>query len=337
MTKTSDGTNDPKERLTDTERGNTSVRYVEVDERSEGQRLDNFLLKELKGAPKSLIYRILRKGEVRVNKKRAKPPQKLCIGDSIRIPPVRLDASNTQTSSPGQGLRKRLLDSILYEDDFILVIDKPSGLAVHGGSGLSLGLIESLREMGVGKGETGKAYLELVHRLDRETSGCLILAKKRSALVALHETLRKGKIKKIYQTLVVGRWPRSVRTVDAPLQKNELASGERMVKVNAEGKTSVTHFHIKEEFEKATLLEVDLDTGRTHQIRVHTQLTGHPVLGDSKYGSRESQVFSKSIGLKRLFLHAAGLEFRHPETGKMIKIESSLPQELYKTLDRLRN
>lgn len=314
-----------------------SVRYVEVDEKSEGQRLDNFLLKELKGAPKSLIYRILRKGEVRVNKKRAKPLQKLRLGDSIRIPPVRLEQSSQQMAKPGKGLRNLLMESIVYEDKFLLVINKPSGLAVHGGSGLSLGLIESLRAMDIGKGETGKNYLELVHRLDRETSGCLVLAKKRSSLVALHEIIREGQIKKTYQTLTVGHWPKNVRTVDAPLQKNTLSSGERMVKVNAEGKTSVTHFQIMEEFSKATLLEVDLDTGRTHQIRVHTQLTGHPVLGDDKYGSKESQAFSKSIGLKRLFLHAYRLEFRHPETGKNVIAESPLPSELHKALEILRN
>lgn len=316
---------------------NASVRYVEVDTGSEGQRLDNFLLKELKGAPRSLIYRILRKGEVRVNKKRAKPLQKLKAGDSIRIPPVRLQDKANQTVAPGQGLRKLLLESVIYEDDYLLIINKPSGLAVHGGSGLSLGLIESLREMNLGASETGKTYLELVHRLDRETSGCLVLARKRATLVALHEIIREGKIKKIYQTLVVGNWPRSIRTVDAPLKKNELASGERVVKVNTEGKAATTHFHVKEALNGATLLEIDLDTGRTHQIRVHTQLTGHPVLGDSKYGSKESQQFSKSIGLKRLFLHASCLKFRHPETGRMIVAESPLPSELSKILEGLKD
>lgn len=310
--------------------GRGSVRYVEIDGRSEGQRLDNFLLKELKGAPKSLIYRILRKGEVRVNKKRAKPLQKLCIGDSIRIPPVRLDESATP-GAPSAGLQKHLLGAIVYEDDQLLVINKPSGLAVHGGSGLSVGLIESLRCMEIGNG-----YLELVHRLDRETSGCLMLAKKRSTLVALHEMLRNGRVKKIYRTLVEGRWPKNIRTVDAPLQKNTLASGERMVRVNAEGKNSVTHFQIIEDMKSASLLEVDLDTGRTHQIRVHAQLSGHPVLGDEKYGSKESQQYSKSIALKRLFLHAARLEFKHPVTNKIIRVESPLPDDLQKTLERLR-
>lgn len=313
---------------------NPSVRYVEIDQSSEGQRLDNFLLKELKGAPKSLIYRILRKGEVRVNKKRAKPLQKLAIGDSVRIPPVRLSSdggSSNKQSTPSAGLVQKLLDSVLYEDEHILVINKPSGLAVHGGSGLSTGLIESLRSMEVSKG-----YLELVHRLDRETSGCLILAKKRASLVKMHEYIREGKIKKIYKTLAVGNWPRAVKTVDAPLEKNTLQSGERVVKVGVEGKNSVTHFKIEETLKGATLLNVDLDTGRTHQIRVHAQLTGHPVMGDEKYGSKESQKQSKDIGLKRLFLHASRLEFLHPATGKYLKVEAGLPQDLLSIIEKLR-
>ena len=320
-----------KSQMADQEQRKASVRYVEIDHSAEGQRLDNFLLKELKGAPKSLIYRILRKGEVRLNKKRAKPMQKLCLGDSVRIPPVRLDAGSNQNHTPGEGLKALLRESICYEDEYLLVINKPSGLAVHGGSGVSLGLIESLRDMGVGNG-----YLELVHRLDKETSGCLLLAKKRSTLVALHEMIRRGDIKKTYQTLVVGRWPKTVRTVDAPLQKNTLASGERMVKVHPEGKASVTHFRISQEFEKATLLEVRLDTGRTHQIRVHTQLTGHPVLGDGKYGSKQSLEYSRKIGLNRLFLHASALAFNHPQTGQKLVIESPLPGPLCDVLDTLR-
>ena len=308
---------------------NVSVRRVEIDEKSEGQRLDNFLLKELKGAPKSLIYRILRKGEVRVNKKRAKPVQKLRPGDSVRIPPVRLDGPGHRASAPGKGLQNLLRESVVYEDDFLMVMSKPAGLAVHGGSGLSLGLIESLRAM-------NKGYLELVHRLDRETSGCLLLARKRSTLVALHEIIREGKIEKSYRALVAGNWPKTVKTVDAPLQKNTLSSGERVVKVNADGKPSVTHFRVIERLDKATLMDVDLGTGRTHQIRVHARLTGHPVLGDRKYGSRESWEYSKSIGLKRLFLHAARLEFAHPETGKRIVARSPLPLELSVLVEQLR-
>ena len=311
--------------------GSAAVRYVEIDEKSAGQRLDNFLIKVLKGVPRSLVYRILRKGEVRVNKKRAKPLQKLRMGDSVRIPPVRLEKMDN-SPSPSQGLQALLSKSIVYEDEQILVINKPSGLAVHGGSGLSTGLIESLRLMEVGKG-----FLELVHRLDRETSGCLMLAKKRSALVAMHALLRAGKIQKTYKSLVVGRWPRALTTIDAPLQKNTLSSGERMVRVEEAGKQAITHFRVAKEFATATLLDVDLDTGRTHQIRVHAQLANHPVMGDSKYGSKQSQQQAKALGLKRLFLHASRLEFVHPTSDKPIRVESPLPEELNAVLKGLQD
>jgi 23S rRNA pseudouridine955/2504/2580 synthase len=308
----------------------TGVQNVEIDASSDGQRLDNFLIKQLKGVPKTFIYRKLRKGEVRVNSKRAKPMQKLKAGDMVRIPPVRLTPQN-EGEKPGEGLQKLLQDSIIFEDEFLLVINKPSGLAVHGGSGLKLGVIESLRAMGVG----GK-YLELAHRLDRETSGCLLLAKKRSALVELHKALRDGEAEKTYQALVAGKWSRSVKTIDAPLQKNTVSSGERMVRVQESGKASVTHFAIASEFKEATLLNVKIDTGRTHQIRVHSQLAGHPVLGDDKYSSKEDMALAKSLGIKRLFLHAQRLRIRHPESGQWLELSSPLPEDLDNILKNLK-
>lgn len=310
--------------------GHSGVQHVEIDAASHGQRLDNFLMKHLKGAPKSLIYRILRKGEVRLNSKRAKPMQKLQSGDVVRIPPVRLEKSEG-AEMPGRGLQDLLRDSIIFEDDYLLAINKPSGIAVHGGSGQKLGIIESLRAMGLG----GK-YLELAHRLDRETSGTLLMAKKRTALVELHKSLRTGEAEKTYMALVSGKWSRRVKTIDAPLQKNTLSSGERMVRVQETGKESITHFSIAQEFKKATLLNVSLDTGRTHQIRVHAQLAGHPVLGDGKYSSKEEQALAKQLGLKRLFLHAQILGIRHPESGQMLELLSPMPDELEAVLRNLK-
>jgi len=309
--------------------GHPGVQHVEIDASSHGQRLDNFLMKQLKGVPKTLIYRILRKGEVRVNSKRAKPMQKLQTGDMIRIPPVRFE-SREDGAMPGRGLQKLLRESIIFEDDYLLAINKPSGIAVHGGSGLKLGLIESLRAM-----EVGGKYLELAHRLDRETSGCLLLAKKRSTLVELHKMLRDGEAEKTYQALVAGKWSKRVKTIDAPLKKNSVSSGERMVRVEEAGKASITHFSIAKEFQKATLLNVKLDTGRTHQIRVHTQLAGHPVLGDDKYGSKEDLALAKTLGCKRMFLHAQKLCIRHPESGQLLELISPLPDDLETVLKKL--
>ncbi|MEQ9021251.1 MAG: RluA family pseudouridine synthase [Pseudomonadales bacterium] len=309
--------------------GQSGVQHVEIDAASHGQRLDNFLMKQLKGVPKALIYRISRKGEVRVNSRRAKPMQKLQTGDVVRIPPVRFE-SREEGAMPGKGLQKLLSDAVIFEDDYLLAINKPSGLAVHGGSGLKLGVIESLRAMGVG----GK-YLELAHRLDRETSGCLLLAKKRATLVELHKMLRDGEAEKTYQALVVGKWSRRVKTIDAPLKKNSVSSGERMVRVEEAGKESITHFAIAREFQKATLLNVKLDTGRTHQIRVHAQLAGHPVMGDEKYSSKEDLALAKMLGFKRMFLHAQKLSIRHPESGQLLELHSPLPDDLETVLKKL--
>ena len=302
---------------------------MEIGPNEDGQRLDNFLLRELKGVPRSRIYRLLRKGEVRLNKKRCKPSDRLAEGDQVRIPPVRV-SENSQPIGPGQSLRALLNASILFEDDALLVIDKPSGLAVHGGSGISAGVIENLRAM-----RPDDRFLELVHRLDRDTSGCLILARSRAALVQLHEQLRDGGVDKYYLALTQGKWPNAVKEVNAPLQKNELNSGERIVRVQKDGKASRTYFEIVERFSDSTLVKAKLDTGRTHQIRVHTQLTGHPILGDEKYGDKAENQRLQKMGLKRLFLHAATLSFTHPISGERITLDAPLPADLQNLLDGL--
>jgi len=307
----------------------TAVRWVEIGANEDGQRLDNFLLRELKGVPRSRIYRLLRKGEVRVNKKRCKPSDRLVEGDQVRIPPVRMSESSTPVG-PSKSLRELLSASILFEDEAVLVINKPSGLAVHGGSGVSAGVIENLRAM-----RPSEKYLELVHRLDRDTSGCLILARSRPALVQLHESLRQGRVDKYYLALTQGKWPNAVKQVDAPLKKNELSSGERIVRVQQDGKASRTYFEVVQRFSGATLVKAKLDTGRTHQIRVHTQLTGHPILGDDKYGDEEGNARLRKVGLKRLFLHAATVSFIHPISGERITLESPLPSDLNDLLDGL--
>lgn len=309
----------------------TKVHFVEIGPNEDGQRLDNFLIRELKGVPKSRIYRLLRKGEVRVNKKRCKPSDRLVAGDQVRIPPIRLSPSSAP-ASPGQGLQALLKKSILFEDEALLIIDKPSGLAVHGGSGLSLGLIESLRAM-----RPEKEFLELVHRLDRDTSGCLVLARSRKALVAMHETMRAGEIRKEYLALTNGKWPAKLTSVDAPLRKNQLSSGERIVRVEQDGKQALTHFSVEQRYGKATLVRAKLETGRTHQIRVHAQLSGHSIAGDEKYGDKDDGHYFKAAGLKRLFLHAALLEFRHPVSGDLISIDSTLPPDLQAVLSHLEN
>lgn len=310
---------------------NPKVRLIEVDQNDEGQRLDNFLMRQLKGVPKSRIYRLLRKGEVRLNKKRCKPSDRLSDGDIVRIPPVRI-AENPNAAKPSQDLQSLLKQAILFEDDALLIIDKPSGLAVHGGSGLSIGLIESLRAI-----RPEKEYLELVHRLDRETSGCLMIARSRKSLVSMHQALRECRVRKEYLALVDGTWPSTLTTVDAPLRKNQLKSGERVVRVEQSGKNAVTHFSVEQRLNDSTLIRAKLETGRTHQIRVHAQLSGHPLAGDDKYGDRERRAFYRSKGLKRLFLHAALLEFDHPLSGETTLIESPLPEDLANILKNLDN
>jgi 23S rRNA pseudouridine955/2504/2580 synthase len=305
------------------------VRFVTVDESGEGQRVDNFLLRHLKGVPKTLVYRVLRKGEVRVNKGRVKPTYKLAVGDVVRIPPVRLPAAGEKVA-PSERQRAEILDSILYEDERLIIINKPSGWAVHGGSGVSLGIIEALRAA-----RPELKQVELAHRLDRDTSGCLMLAKKRSALKLLQELQRKGGIEKRYLALLAGRWRKGKATVDAPLRKNTLAGGERVVRVDPEGKPSRTFFRAMNRYDGATLVEATLDTGRTHQIRVHAAHLGFPILGDPKYGDVAANRTFREMGLKRLFLHAHSLAFTWPDTGKRFTIKAPLPPELQAVVDRL--
>lgn len=309
-----------------------TVKFVAISADEAGQRIDNFLRTHLKGVPKSMIYRILRKGEVRVNKKRTKPEYKLEAGDEVRIPPVRVAERDEEAVSPHLQKVAALEQVILYEDDHILVLNKPSGTAVHGGSGLSFGVIEGLRAL-----RPDARFLELVHRLDRDTSGVLLVAKKRSALRSLHEQLREKGMQKDYLALVRGQWPSHIKTVQAPLLKNILQSGERIVRVNSEGKPSETRFKVEERFDVATLLRCSPITGRTHQIRVHTLHAGHPIAFDDRYGEREFDQQLSFTGLRRLFLHAAALRFTHPQTGEVMRVEAPLDNQLKHCLSQLRN
>jgi 23S rRNA pseudouridine955/2504/2580 synthase len=312
------------------ENNRPQVRYVEVCSERAGQRLDNFLINEIKGVPRTLIYRILRKGEVRVNKKRAKQTYRLQEGDSVRIPPVRVAVSTQEERWVSDSLSQRLKSSVIYEDETLLIVNKPSGLAVHGGSGVSLGLIEAMRLV-----FPDYRHLELVHRLDRDTSGCLMLSKKRSALKYLHQQLREGHVTKRYQCLVQGRWPKRLVQVDAPLRKYERASGERVVRVSEDGKRSRTLFKVLDLYQGATLLEAQPVTGRTHQIRVHTQCSGHPIACDPKYGAQAFDGFCRERGLERLFLHAASLTLIPPGAEHPITVEAPLDDALQATLSRL--
>lgn len=299
-----------------------------MDDGSDGQRIDNFLLRELKGVPRTLIYRLLRKGQVRVNKGRVKPNRKLSPGDVVRIPPVRLP-TREEAGKPGILLLELLDKSIIYEDELLLIINKPSGLAVHGGSGISFGVIEILRAL-----RPEAKFLELAHRLDRDTSGCLLVAKKRSALRILQDLQREGKVNKRYLALLKGHWRRGKEDVRVPLKKNILQSGERRVKVDPEGKDSRTIFRVKQGYAQATLVEAELKTGRTHQIRVHAAWLNSPILGDTKYGDEMANKSARSLGLKRLFLHAATLRFPWPGRADY-EIEAPLPGELAVVLERL--
>jgi 23S rRNA pseudouridine955/2504/2580 synthase len=313
------------------------VSFVSVDSDQAGQRLDNFLMSRLKGVPKSRIYNIIRKGEVRVNKGRSKPEYKLVAGDQVRIPPIRVSDEKSEAKASNQ-MQRLLNESILYEDDGLLVINKPAGLAVHGGSGINLGLIETLRQM-----RPDARYLELVHRLDRDTSGCIMVAKKRSYLRFLQAALReksqqevsKGDVRKTYQALVIGQWPANKTQVEAPLLKMELNKDERIVKVHPEGKSSVTEFAVLSRYQGFSLIEAKPITGRTHQIRVHAQYAGHSLVGDEKYGHDETNLRMRELGFKRLFLHAAALSFYLPNTPNMIDVKAPLPLDLSKALSLL--
>ncbi|MGR9106016.1 MAG: 23S rRNA pseudouridine(955/2504/2580) synthase RluC [Gammaproteobacteria bacterium] len=302
---------------------------LEIDASHATQRIDNFLISRLKGVPKSRIYRMIRTGEVRVNGGRAKAEYRLQAGDLIRIPPLR-SADSTPVKISRSLVEKRLGQRILYEDDDLLVVDKPYGIAVHGGSGLSFGLIEGLREL-----RGTERFLELVHRLDRDTSGCLLIAKKRSVLKNLHESFRSERVHKSYTALLTGLLPHKKITVDRPLRKNILKSGERMVEISRDGKPSVTDFIRKRKYSKATLVEAFPKTGRTHQIRVHAASLGFPIAVDERYGDAESNRFFRDSGLKRLFLHASSLEFEHPGSGQLLRFEAPLDDTLSVFLQKL--
>ncbi|EIW89984.1 23S rRNA pseudouridylate synthase [Alishewanella agri BL06] len=306
------------------------VQMIEIEDDFIGQRIDNFLIARLRGVPKSVIYRVLRKGEVRVNKKRIKPDYKLEQGDVVRVPPLTV-ASEPDAVSVKLSLVKDLEQHILYEDKDLIVLNKPSGMAVHGGSGLQFGVIEALRAL-----RPDAKHLELVHRLDRDTSGCLLIAKKRSVLTHLHEQLRNKTVEKKYWALVAGDWDNKVRKVTEPLRKNTLQSGERVVKVDAaEGKPSETRFRILQRYQEGTLVEAFPVTGRTHQIRVHTACKGHPIACDDKYGDNQFSQQMQKIGLNRLFLHAFSLSFIHPISETTMRFEAPLDPKLSQTLERL--
>lgn len=298
------------------------VQWIEVDPEYAGQRIDNFLFSRLKGVPKSHVYRILRTGEVRRNGGRIHAQDRLDAGDKIRVPPLRLPAADV-IEIPGAKIRTRIEPRILFEDDDLLALNKPAGMAVHGGSGVSFGVIEALREL-----RPEAKALELVHRLDRDTSGCLLIAKKRAALRVLHEQFRGEGVAKVYLALLAGAWARSRWIVDAPLQKNVLQSGERLVKVSREGKPALTEFRRLERYASATLAEARPATGRTHQIRVHALSIGHPLAGDERYGDEAANREFRRLGLKRLFLHALETTLSHPRTGATLRFHAPLEPDL---------
>ncbi|MEZ9396169.1 23S rRNA pseudouridine(955/2504/2580) synthase RluC [Vibrio splendidus] len=307
----------------------TQVQFVDIDEDMAGQRIDNFLRNQLKNIPKSMIYRIVRKGEVRVNKKRIKAEYKLKAGDLVRIPPVTIE-EKTDENVPSTKLNKvsELEQCIIYEDDHMLILNKPSGTAVHGGSGLKFGAIEALRAL-----RPDARFLELVHRIDRDTSGILLVAKKRSALRHLQAQFREKTVQKYYFALVMGEWKNSCKVVNAPLLKNEVNS---IVRVNPNGKASETRFKVLEKFQDATLVQASPITGRTHQIRVHAQYTGHPIAWDDRYGDRRFDAYMGKVGLNRLFLHAANIKFTHPGSEEKMDISAPMEKRLERALAGLR-
>lgn len=312
-------------------RGNSAlsaVRTLRVDAEASGRRLDNLLLGELKGVPRSRIYRLIRTGQVRVNGRRARPETRVALGDEVRLPPVRTPEQAREHAPPADRVAW-LAQRILYEDRDLLALDKPAGLAVHGGSGVSFGAIELLRAA-----RPDEPGLELVHRLDRDTSGCLLVARRRPALRRLHALLREGAVAKRYTALVVGRLAGGERRVDAPLLTTERRGGERHVRVDAGGKPAVSRFVPVRRFAQATLVDVWIETGRTHQIRVHAAHLGHPVAGDERYGAADDPVVA-GAGLGRLFLHAASIAFDAPGDGRVLRVEAPLPAELAAVLARL--
>jgi 23S rRNA pseudouridine955/2504/2580 synthase len=308
-----------------------AVRRVKISADDDGQRVDNYLMRVLKGVPKTRIYKALRKGEVRVDGKRVRPEHRLERDQEVRIPPLALP-TQAPAPAPSAGLREMLADRVLYEDEHLLIIDKPSGLAVHGGSGLKLGLIEAMRRL-----RPEELRLELVHRLDRATSGCLMLAKRPAALRELHRQLREGEVTKTYLALLRGRLPEDKVDVDAALDRRTTRSGRRQVEVDDEaGRASRTSFRLLERYRRvASLVEVGIETGRTHQIRVHAQHIGHEVAGDLRYGDLRFNREMRRFGLRRLFLHARSLSFIHPATAEPMRVDATMDDDLRAVINAL--
>jgi 23S rRNA pseudouridine955/2504/2580 synthase len=307
----------------------SAVALHTVSGEESGQRIDNFLMRHFKSVPRSRVYRLLRKGEVRVNRKRVDADYRIAAGDEVRLPPVRVEAA-AEPGRPSTSLLELIERAVIFQDRHLLVIDKPAGVAVHGGSGMSFGVIEALRA------SRPRESLELVHRLDRETSGCLMIARDRPTLTALHALIRDGGLHKTYLALVSGSWQLGTKRIDAPLATDGRVHGARHVRVAAAGKQSVSVFKPVQFFgQLATLMEVDIPTGRTHQIRVHASFAGHPLLGDDKYGDRERNAELRRHGLKRTFLHAQSVAFDWPDSGVPFHVSAPLPADLAAVLDSM--
>lgn len=300
----------------------SSVQFITITDEHENQRIDNFLVNKLKGVPKSRIYRLLRKGEVRVNKKRVDAFYKLIEGDIVRLPPVFL-ADKAAAVPPSKNTMALLADRILYEDDDLIILNKPCGMSVHVGSTVRVGVVEAMRHM-----YPKLPNLELAHRLDADTSGCLVLAKRKRVLREFHTLLREGKVSKIYWALTKGKWKKMEQVVDVPLHKDYQDGGKHVVEVSRDGKSALTEFKTLKEFKGAALVEAKLFTGRTHQIRVHAAHQGHEIAGDDRYGDPEFNKLARHLGLKRMFLHARAIEFILPSTNQVIRVEAPLDPEL---------
>ena len=307
----------------------SAVERRTITEQDAGQRIDNLLMRHFKTVPRSHVYRLLRKGEVRVNRKRVDAQYRVAAGDEVRLPPVRIESSS-EPGRPSSSLQELIERAVIFQDKHLLVIDKPAGVAVHGGSGMSHGVIEALRA------SRPRETLELVHRLDRDTSGCLAVARDRATLTSLHALIRESGMHKTYLGLVSGSWQLGTKRIDAPLATDDRRHGERHVRVAAAGKDSVSVFKPVQFFGSlATLMEIDIPTGRTHQIRVHAAFAGHPLLGDDKYGDRERNAELKHHGLRRIFLHAHSIAFEWPGTGVPFHVSAPLPAELAAVLDAI--
>lgn len=303
------------------------VKHIVITEEHAGRRIDNFLMRHMKGVPKSRLYQMLRKGEVRVNSARVKQTYRLIAGETVRLPPLYRDPP-ISSGSPSPILLEQVRDSVIYEDDALIALNKPSGIVVHSGSGRRFGIIEALRKL-----RPGAETLELVHRLDKATSGCLLIAKDNKYLRRLHTALKSGQMNKTYITLVKGRMKKDFTEVKKHLSRNAVRSGERMVQVCDDGKHAMTYFRRERLYPNASLVSIDLMTGRTHQIRVHAAYIGHPLAGDEKYGDREFNKYLKRLGLSRLFLHASSIRFDSPISGREIEIKAPIPDDLQLFLD----